>query len=82
MVSFVLDASVTLTWALAGEIHAETVRAWSRTAALVRRHGLTLYKAAYLEFAARRSLPLATFDGQLARAAATEKVSLAMDASP
>jgi predicted nucleic acid-binding protein len=74
-------------WRQLGEllikIDAEThTRASSRTAVLVRRHGLTLYKAAYLELAARRSLPLATFDGQLVRAAATEKVSLAMDTSP
>ncbi|MBU8541749.1 type II toxin-antitoxin system VapC family toxin [Roseomonas tokyonensis] len=65
------------------EIDAESnARAWNGTAALARRHSLTLYDAAYLELAARRSLPLATFDGQLARAAAAEKVPLAMDAAP
>jgi predicted nucleic acid-binding protein len=139
---FVLDASVTLAWALAGEVRAEearalvhrvadeaaivpalwrlevgngllmgerrgrirtervdavwrqlgelpieidaetNARAWNGTAALARRHGLTLYDAAYLELAARRSLPLATFDGPLARAATAEKVPLAMDAAP
>ncbi len=142
MPSFVLDASVTLAWALAGEVRAEearalvlrvadeaaivpalwrlevgngllmgerrgrirpehvdavwrqlgelpieidaetNARAWNGTAALARRHGLTLYDAAYLELAARRSLPLATFDSLLARAAMAEKVSLAMDATP
>lgn len=142
MPGFVLDASVTLAWALAGEVRAEdaralvhrvadeaaivpalwrlevgngllmgerrgrirpervdavwrqlgelpieidaetNARAWNGTAALARRHGLTLYDAAYLELAARRSLPLATFDGQLARAAAAEKVPLAMDTAP
>jgi predicted nucleic acid-binding protein len=138
---FVLDASVTLAWALAGEVRAEdahalvhrvadeaaivpalwrlevgngllmaerrgrirpehvdavwrqlgelpieidaetNARAWNGTAALARRHGLTLYDAAYLELAARRSLPLATFDGPLARAAAAQKVALAMGAA-
>lgn len=142
MPGFVLDASVTLAWALAGEVRAEeastlvhrvadeaaivpalwrlevgngllmagrrgrvrtervnavwrelselpieidaetNARAWNGTAALARRHGLTLYDAAYLELAARRSLPLATFDSQLARAAGAEKVPLAMDAAP
>jgi predicted nucleic acid-binding protein len=33
------------------------------------RHGLTVYDAAYLEPAMRRGLPLATLDGELARAA-------------
>ena len=33
------------------------------------RHGLTVYDAAYLELAMRRGLPLATVDGELARAA-------------
>jgi predicted nucleic acid-binding protein len=60
------------------DIDQETnTRAWSSSAALARRHGLTLYDAAYLELAARRSLPLATFDGPLARAAAAENVALA-----
>lgn len=137
-----LDASVTLAWALAGEVHAEdarallhrvaeeaamvpalwrlevgngllmgerrgrirpervdavwrrldelpieidaetNARAWNGTAALARRHGLTLYDAAYLELATRRGLPLATFDGQLARAAVAGKVPLAIHAPP
>jgi predicted nucleic acid-binding protein len=37
---------------------------------------LTLYDAAYLELAVRRSLPLATLDEDLRRAAKTEKVRL------
>jgi predicted nucleic acid-binding protein len=36
---------------------------------LPRRHGLTLYDAAYLELAMRASLPRATLDKQLRRAA-------------
>jgi predicted nucleic acid-binding protein len=60
------------------ELDAETpARAWAGTAELARRHGLTLYDAAYLELAARRALPLATFDALLARAAAAERVPLA-----
>ncbi len=44
--------------------------------ALARRHSLTVYDAAYLEVAFRRSLPLATFDRQLAGAAAAEGVAV------
>jgi predicted nucleic acid-binding protein len=65
------------------DIDADTnARAWSAAAGLARRHGLTLHDAAYLELAARRSLPLATFDRQLARAAVAEQVALAMAAAP
>lgn len=60
------------------EIDQETnARAWSSAAGLARKHGLTLYDAAYLELAARRGLPLATFDAALARAAGVETVALA-----
>ena len=44
--------------------------------ALARRHSLTVYDAAYLELAFRRSLPLATFDRRLAMAADAEGVAL------
>jgi predicted nucleic acid-binding protein len=69
-------------WRLLGdlpiELDTEThARAWSGTAELARRHGLTLYDAAYLELAGRRALPLATFDALLARAAGAERVPLA-----
>ncbi len=43
---------------------------------LARLHRLTVYDAAYLELAIRRSLPLATLDRALARAAETEGVAL------
>jgi predicted nucleic acid-binding protein len=43
---------------------------------LARRLSLTVYDAAYLELAKRRSLPLATLDRRLATAAATEGVML------
>ena len=41
-----------------------------------RRHGLTVYDAAYLELAHRRSLALATLDSDLAKAARAERVEL------
>ncbi len=46
-----------------------SVRAWHDTLALARAEGLTAYDAAYLELAARRRLPLATWDRDLAEAA-------------
>ena len=42
--------------------------------ALARRHGLTVYDAAYLELATRENLSLATLDGPLAAAARAEGV--------
>lgn len=46
----------------------------ARTLTLARKHGLTIYDAAYLELAQRRGAILATFDAQLLKAAAKEKV--------
>ena len=46
-----------------------------RTFSLARKHRLTIYDAAYLELAQRRGAFLATFDAQLADAAAKEGVS-------
>jgi predicted nucleic acid-binding protein len=43
---------------------------------LARHRRLTVYDAAYLEVAVRRDLPLATLDGELARAAQAEQVAL------
>jgi len=43
---------------------------------LARAHRLSLYDAVYLELAMRRSLPLATLDDALSRAAKAEKVPL------
>ena len=43
--------------------------AWAETLNLADRFQLTLYDAAYLELAGRRSLPLATLDGELRAAA-------------
>jgi predicted nucleic acid-binding protein len=45
-------------------------QAWSETARLAERFGLSAYDAAYLELAQRRDLPLASLDRAL-RAAAT-----------
>ena len=60
-------------------VDAETAsRAWTDTVALADRHRLTLYDAAYLELAVRRSLPLATFDANLRRAAERESVGIAL----
>ena len=49
--------------------HASIDFAWSKTHALAVNHQLTIYDAAYLELALRLSLPLATFDKALTRAA-------------
>lgn len=43
--------------------------AWLETMEIAERYDLTLYDASYLELALRRSLPLATFDKSLKRAA-------------
>lgn len=58
-------------------LDAETDRyAWDTTLLLASLHKLTLYDAAYLELALRRSLPLATLDSDLRVAARDEKVTL------
>lgn len=48
----------------------------SQLLALARRHRLTVYDAAYLELAQREGLALATLDGDLSRAARSEKLGL------
>ncbi len=50
--------------------------AWTTTAEFAERLQLTIYDAAYLELAHRQSLPLATLDSDLRRAAKTVGVSL------
>lgn len=50
--------------------------AWTTTLRLAERFGLTLYDAAYLELAQRRSLPLATLDKALREAAASLNIAL------
>ena len=49
-------------------------RAWKETLTLARRHGLSVYDAAYLELAIRESLPLATLDQALAKVARKVKL--------
>jgi predicted nucleic acid-binding protein len=50
--------------------------AWSTTLRLAERFSLTLYDAAYLELAQRRSLPLATLDRDLRAAAPALSIAL------
>jgi predicted nucleic acid-binding protein len=50
--------------------------AWNETLKLADLHNLTVYDATYLELALRRSLPLATLDRDLRRAAQAEGVVL------
>jgi predicted nucleic acid-binding protein len=58
-------------------IDAETpTRAWTETARLAERLGLSAYDAAYLELACRHGLPLATLDDKLEQAARAENVPL------
>ena len=49
-------------------------QAWAETLGLARRHGLSMYDAAYLELAVREAVPLATLDQGLAKAAHKEKL--------
>ena len=50
--------------------------AWITTLRLAERFDLTIYDAAYLELAQRRSLPLSTLDKELREAAAALDVAL------
>lgn len=52
------------------------LQAWTRTLQLADAHGLSDYDASYLEVALRLSLPLATLDGSLRRAAQSAGVML------
>ncbi len=51
-------------------------QAWGATLLLAERRRLTLYDAAYLELAQRRTLPMATLDVELRAAAQAEGVEL------
>ncbi len=50
-------------------IPAEMTRSFDRILPVAREHGLTTYDAAYLELALRETLPLATLDAALKKAA-------------
>jgi predicted nucleic acid-binding protein len=56
--------------------HHTDFHAWSETLSLADRFKLTIYDAAYLELAVRRSLPLATLDSELRTAAAASGLRL------
>ena len=68
----VLDCSGTLSWLLPDERGAAT----DAVSDLGRRLDITSYDAAYIELAARRHLPLATFDARLRKACAALKVAV------
>lgn len=55
---------------------ASTALAFGAVGAIAERCGLTTYDASYLELAARLTLPLATLDAALRRAASAEGVAL------
>ena len=73
--AMVLDNSVIFGWFIPSQATAYTRRCNERAPVAPRRlfelaeeHGISAYDAAYLELAARRGLPLATRDANLARA--------------
>ena len=66
---FSQQVSDTLADSLALGISIDDQHDESRLLELARRHGLTVYDAAYLEVAFRRGLPLATLDHRLREAA-------------
>ena len=71
------DASLAELGLMPITIDAETsTYAWSATLRLADRVSLTLYDAAYLELAQRRSLPLATLDRDLRTAAPALNIEL------
>ncbi len=53
-------------------------RAWQKTLDLALQHSLSTYNAAYLEFALRRGLPLASLDRELIAAARACGVTLCL----
>jgi predicted nucleic acid-binding protein len=71
------DESLTKLDAMQITVDADTdTYAWTTTLRLAERFGLSVYDAAYLELAQRRSLPLATLDRELREAAPTVNVTL------
>ena len=71
------DASLAELGLMPITIDAETnTYAWSATLRLANRFSLTLYDAAYLELAQRRSMPLATLDRDLRTAAPALNIEL------
>lgn len=70
------QVSDTLADSLALGISIDDAHDESRLLELARRFALTVYDAAYLEVAVRRSLPLATLDLRLRRAAETVGIAV------
>ena len=70
------QVSDTLAESLALGISMDDQHDESRLLELTRRHGLTVYHAAYLEVAFRRGLPLATLDRRLCEAAQANGVAV------
>ena len=71
------DASLAELGLMSITVDADTsTYAWSATLRLAERFSLTLYDAAYLELAQRRSLPLATLDRDLRTAAPALNIEL------
>jgi predicted nucleic acid-binding protein len=56
--------------------HQTDTQAWGETLTLADRFRLTVYDAAYLELARRRTLPLATLDAELRTAATALEIRL------
>ena len=57
-------------------IEVDAAANWDEVMRLARKHRLTVYDASYLELAIRSGAPVATLDGALQKAAATEGVAL------
>ena len=71
------DATLTDLASINIQIDSETNNhAWSTTLKLAHKYNLTLYDAAYLELAQRKSLPLASLDRDLRTAAKAMHIAL------
>ena len=72
-----LDSTLADLSTLPINVDADTDRhAWGPVLGFAARYGLSVYDAAYLELASRRSLPLATLDDALRHAAEQQQVVL------
>jgi predicted nucleic acid-binding protein len=78
------DAFLETLWRLPIDVEsAASKTSWSSEVMLLARaNGLSSYDGAYLELASRKSLPLATRDAALRRAANRSGVQLFLDAAP
>ena len=76
MTAEMADAAIALIAGLEVAIDEETWRHHAETFALATKHGLTAYDAAYLELALRRRATLASYDGDLRKAARLESLEI------